>query len=321
MDNAKKNDLIKRYISRQLSPDELDEFFLLMKQGGADFMPEVEDLPDFNYADPDMDIPERILRKDERSKTRYLTIRNAAAIAATVLLIFGGTKAYQFYSWRKLTQTFSTISVPKGMMKTIRLSDSTEVTLTSGSVFRYPMAFDRSSRRVRLLEGNAFFHVKRDVAKPFTVESGTLQTTALGTSFTVQRFSRYGYEKVNLYTGKVRVNNTANRQDSVILYPGEEVKYEPSKGRAAVAHFNTAADPVKGGVMVFEKIPFNEALYHISSYYGVTFRFNKEAFRNKLLTGEYNFHHVEDVLHSLAFVYHLKINKIDHQNYSIMQKK
>ncbi len=322
MDNAKKKDLIKRYISRQLSPDELDEFFKLMEDGEANLMPGVDEIPQYYDIDPGTEIPERILSQTGKNKIRHLAIRKVAAVAAAILLTFAGIKTYQHYAWYKLTQTFATLSVPKGMMKTILLSDSSSVTLTSGSVFRYPMAFGKSQRRVILLEGKAFFHVKRDTTRPFTVESGALQTTALGTSFTVQRYSRYGYEKVNLYTGKVRVDNSSNKLKPVILNPGDEVKYESAKNCCyAIGKFDATADPLNHGSLLFEKTPFNEALYRIASYYGVNLKFDEKAFRSKLLTGEYNFRQVDEVLKSIAFVYQLKINKIDNLNYSIMQKK
>jgi ferric-dicitrate binding protein FerR (iron transport regulator) len=319
MENTRKKELVRRYVARQLSPEELKEFFqLLQQEDGADFMPEVEDLPIRYEAEPGTDVPERILRKEQNLKIRYLSIRNIAATAAAILIIFGGTKAYQYYSWYKLSQTFTTISIPKGMLRKITLADSSRVTLTSGTVFRYPMAFGKSDRRVTLLEGNALFEVTKDPSKPFTVESGSLQTTALGTSFTVQRNSQYGYEKVNLYTGKVRVNSNNNEQ--VILYPGDEIKYEANR-TCGVKHFTAGADPLHGGGLIFEKKPFSEAMYTIASYYGVSLKFNKESFKGKQITGEYNFSDVDQVLQSIGFMYHLKINKIDDQNYSIMQQK
>ena len=322
MDNAKKKDLINRYISRQLSPDELDEFFKLIEDDEASLMPEVDEIPQYYDIDPGMEIPESILSQAAKDKTRYLTIRNVAAVAAAILFTFVGIKTYQHYAWYKLTQTFATLSVPKGTMKTVLLSDSSSVSLTSGSVFRYPMAFGKSDRRVMLLEGKAFFHVKRDTTRPFTVESGKLQTTALGTSFTVERYSHYGYEKVNLYTGKVRVNNSNNKLTPVILHPGDEVKYETAKDCCyAINKFDATGDPLNHGSLVFEKTPFNEALYRIASYYGVDLKFDEKAFRSKLLTGEYNFRQIDEVLRSIAFVYQLKINRIDHLKYSIMQKK
>lgn len=319
MENARKKELVRRYVARELSPEELKEFFLLMEQeDGASYMPDVEDLPDSHETEQGTEIPERIIRREKNLKIRYLSIRNVAAAAAAILILVGGVKTYQHYTWYKLSQTYTTINVPMGVMKRIVLSDSSTVTLTSGSVFRYPMAFNKSDRKVTLLEGNAFFEVKKDPARPFTVTSGTLKTTALGTSFTIQHYSKYGYEKVNLYTGKVMVNSDNNNQ--VILYPGDEVKYEGKK-TSAVNHFPLTPDPLHGGVLVFEKKPFNEAMYSIATYYGISLTFDKEAFKNKQITGEYNFRDVAEVLRSIGFTHHLKINKIDNQNYSIMQQK
>lgn len=316
MDNARKKELVRRYVARELSPEELKDFFMLLQQEDAvNYMPEVEDLPNYYEAGPETELPERIIRREQNLKIRYLSIRNIAATAAAILILFGGTKAYQYYCWYKLSQTFATIAVPKGMMKKIVLSDSSIVTLTSGSRFRYPMAFSKTDRRVILLEGNALFEVTKDASKPFTVESGTLKTTALGTSFTVQHYSRYGYEKVNLYTGKVRVKNGDRNQ--VILYPGDEIKYETNR-TYGVKHFTTNADPLNGGVLLFENKPFDEAMYSIASYYGVTLKFNKKSFSGKRITGEYNFRDVDQVLRSIGFMYHLKINKLNNQNYSIM---
>ncbi len=309
---------MKRYIARQLSPEELEEFFRLIQEDGEHYMPEVEDVPERDVPEPQADIVGNILLRERNARVRRLVVRYAAACIVAALLLVGGPSVYKYYTWQRLTTTFETVQVPVGTTKTILLDDSSTVVLTSGSVFSYPKAFERDKRNVSLLEGQAFFEVASDASRPFTVESGGLKTTALGTSFTVQRYSRQGYIKVNLYTGKVRVEG---QQEGVTLLPGEGFRFDAGSGKGEISHFEVLANPLQSGGLVFDKTPFDEALYSIASYYQVNLHFDRKVFSDRQITGEYLQSSLEDVLSSLAFIQNLTINKIDNQNYSIMKPK
>ena len=72
-----------------------------------------------------------------------------------------------------------------GEIRTAVLEDGTRVHLAPESAIE--MSIDADERRVRLIQGNAFFEVARDPEKPFRVSSASAVATVLGTAFEVGR--------------------------------------------------------------------------------------------------------------------------------------
>jgi transmembrane sensor len=78
-------------------------------------------------------------------------------------------------------------STSTGEQRMVQLSDRSRVTLNAQSAI--DEAFDASTRRVRLLKGEAFFQVTHDQHKPFLVEGGAVIARAVGTAFVVRQES------------------------------------------------------------------------------------------------------------------------------------
>jgi len=85
----------------------------------------------------------------------------------------------------------------------------TELTLPDGSVVQVNSAssvtvrYDDRARVVRLERGEAFFTVRKDAARPFYVEAGTLAVRAVGTAFNVRH--RAADIEVLVTEGRVRL--------------------------------------------------------------------------------------------------------------------
>src|SRR5690606_6865004 len=96
------------------------------------------------------------------------------------------------------------------------LPDQSKVILNSISSITFDSEFGKTNRLVTL-EGEAFFEVTTDKESPFKVQTGDVETTALGTAFNA--FSRDGQVEVSLTEGKVKVSHKINE---VELSPGEK---------------------------------------------------------------------------------------------------
>ena len=80
------------------------------------------------------------------------------------------------------------ISTAYGEQKRLVLPDSSEVWLNAGSTITYPKTFTKENRVVTL-DGEAYFSVRKDDAKPFIVETSQLSVKVLGTKFNVKAYA------------------------------------------------------------------------------------------------------------------------------------
>ena len=101
--------------------------------------------------------------------------------------------------------------------QTVWLPDSSMVVLAGNSALHYTAGFTGNSRNVKL-EGEAYFSVAHNRARPFIVTVKDVTVTVTGTSFTVRAFS--AKTEVVVHTGVVRV---ARRANEVTLLPGEAI--------------------------------------------------------------------------------------------------
>ncbi|GAB5519215.1 MAG: hypothetical protein RhofKO_14660 [Rhodothermales bacterium] len=158
-------------------------------------------------------------------RQRRISRRVWAPICAVALvLVIGG-------QWYRGTQPL-TIATSPGETTTIVLADGSSVTLNSGSLLRYPRAFE--DHRTVELEGEAAFDVVHDAKRPFTVETFNGAVEVLGTAFNVR--ARDGdldaQTTVALYEGAVLVRH-ATTQATTELAPGEYISLDAS-GLSAV---------------------------------------------------------------------------------------
>jgi transmembrane sensor len=102
--------------------------------------------------------------------------------------------------------------------QTVDLPDGSRVYLNQGSEITYPGGFDHE-RTVRLL-GEAFFEIMSDPVNPFTVRSGNVVVSVLGTSFNVKQAGQAGEVEVYVESGKVRVGKESTGE-FITLVPGE----------------------------------------------------------------------------------------------------
>lgn len=101
-----------------------------------------------------------------------------------------------------------------GQEDSITLADGSIVRLAPRSAIKVRLDGDR--RDVRLLEGEAYFEVAPDAARPFHVDSGETRVTVLGTGFDVRR-GEAGTD-VAVRHGRVRVERPG--EDPALLTDG-----------------------------------------------------------------------------------------------------
>jgi transmembrane sensor len=170
-------------------------------------------------------------RKVEDQKSRYWKfspnqVRAAASIAA-VGLIAGTLIWYQSFRTPIYATTF-------GEERFITLEDGSVVDINSHSKIR--VRFSARERDVDLLEGQALFHVAKNPARPFFVNSVTTQVRAVGTEFDV--YQKRGGTVVTVVEGRVAVllrseaptGEVADPKDATVPHAGKSGARGPQSG-------------------------------------------------------------------------------------------
>lgn len=152
-----------------------------------------------------------------------------AAIAAAVLLI---PASFYFFNRSSLIhepkanlvaqEILQVISSGPAPRKTVVLADGTVITLGKGSSIELHKQFNTSQREL-WLKGEAFFDVKHDAARPFTVHTAFDDVRVLGTSFNVKAYPDDQAMETTLIKGSVRVNSRQYAGYFVMLKPNQKL--------------------------------------------------------------------------------------------------
>lgn len=130
---------------------------------------------------------------------------------------------------------YNTVTTARGNQYQLLLADGSKVWLNSASSLRFPTSFAGKVREVEL-DGEGYFEVAKNAAKPFHVKTRTQDIEVLGTHFNVNGYRDEEVIKTTLIEGKVRVKSAGSIPTadppaggqafrlpaSVILQPGQQ---------------------------------------------------------------------------------------------------
>lgn len=206
----------------------------------------------------------------------------------------------------------------KGQKRTITLSDGTRVMLNAGSSLVYPEQFSDSIRAVTLF-GEAFFDVERDPERPFEIESNSLLTRVLGTSFNVRSYAGEKEVSVAVVSGKVQVESATGT--SAILLPEDIGTYNLSSGSISKGHFDeTRLLGWTKGILVFENQTLPEIFAALEHWYGVKITVKPGMKLEGRYSGEYHNKSLEVILEGISYTSHFKYS-INQKNIKIYDEK
>jgi len=168
-------------------------------------------------------------RPGRMERNRFTPLLRVAASVALILVL--GIPALYFGVIRDHSAKDTRHYVAEEGVSTVDLPDGSRVFLNKGAEISYSGSF--ISRRSIMLRGEAFFEVMSDPRNPFTVHSGEMLVTVLGTSFNVKQLGRDANAEVYVKSGKVSVTLEDSDQ-SIQLEPEELGVMENRKLSASV---------------------------------------------------------------------------------------
>lgn len=200
------------------------------------------------------------------------TLKDALlTIGDDIQLIKGpdGTLVYKSVTGKKsLALQNNTLFNPRGSkVVNVTLSDGTRIWLNAGSSISYPVIFSGKERRVTI-DGEAYFEVAHNAAKPFVVNKQNIDIRVLGTKFNVNAYSNESGINTVLLEGSVKVSN---RNQSIVLAPGQQVKsLSDGSGKLNVskADFDKAMN-WRGDFFRFDLFSLPEAIKQLERWYDI----------------------------------------------------
>jgi transmembrane sensor len=273
----------------------------------------------------------------------------ATAVAASILLIVA--VGYNWWGPEKgnTKPVIATVEKSKASNVTVRheinttnktkrfvLPDSSEIILDPLSEITWNEPFTNNKRDI-MLNGRARFSVAKDKTRPFTVRSGQLATTALGTQFIVTAFEQDDFIKVQLYEGRVVVTGagsiSSTQKKDFYLMPGDELLYINKLNTASVRRFTgnnetagkeeqdehgTADQPSlpvdKGSWYMFNNQPLAQVFEQLEEMYGVEILYTKADIERMYFIGKFSkTDSVGNILKQIATLNNLTVTRADNK--------
>ncbi|PZR31136.1 MAG: hypothetical protein DI538_21485 [Azospira oryzae] len=226
---------------------------------------------------------EKLIKRYQRTSR----IRNLVLVASVVV---AGAFAATLYFKEAPVNSLSFSNTENNLLV---LPDSSKVLLNRNSSLTFSSG---DNKREVILLGEAMFEVKEET-RPFTVSTGGVSVTVVGTSFIVKSYTDSSV-LVTVISGKVNVQ--FNNQE-ITLVPGE---------KSLTTHSGTLAKSVNDDPnfnswytrkLEFKNTELETVLKLVEELYQVSFRVNEKKILGCRFTGKFDNTRLEDVLKTLAF--------------------
>lgn len=153
-----------------------------------------------------------IFSAEQRYRERHAAPRRPArlpryAFAVLALLALGSVLTWRFLPAAAQPVDYATAV---GEIRSLSLDDGSTLQLNTGTRVRVVMRDD--ARRIHLLEGEAYFDVAHDSARPFLVYAGKHAVKAVGTAFSIEK-AQAGIN-VTVVDGRIEVSSLAAPLDA-----------------------------------------------------------------------------------------------------------
>lgn len=249
--------------SDEVTPAARDDFIAWLKQSPehARAYDEIERVWRAAEVLPELEQAQRVRRR----------ITRRALLAGGIGLIGGGATL----GWLS-THPFADLRTGTAERLTAELADGSMVELASRTALE--LRFTAASRSIRLFDGEAYFTVAPEAARPFSVLAGDGRVTALGTAFSVARSGGEVAVTVAEHGVEVDLRGDRRRVDA-----GRQLVYRDAFGAT------TAIDPAsalawRDGRLVFVSQPFGRVVEALNRWRDGTIIVADAGLQSRLVT-------------------------------------
>lgn len=236
-------------------------------------------------------------------------------IAASILFIIAGSLTVLTYMQNK---TISSLAEQNVVIRSgdygkslVTLPDGTIVYLNAKSSLTYSQDFGRESRNVEL-SGEGFFEVKKDIKKRFTVKTGFMDITVLGTKFNVYAYQDKDIVEMSLVEGSVNIETVLPPYKNINVKPNEKVTYYKKTGE--LKHVSTSNESETAWMkkeLVFRSEKLGNVFDCLSRKFGVTFNVEDKSLLDDIYTGTFDDENIESIMKVLKMHYNFNYKNED----------
>ncbi len=191
-------------------------------------------------------------------------------------------------------------STRRGQRANLQLDDGTQVVLGAATTVQIPDDYGDSTRNI-FLDGEAYFVVKHDPARPFAVHAGHAVVRDIGTQFAVTAYFGAPTTRVVVAEGEVSVAHTDLRPRDVAIID--------STGQSAIVRHQANVAVAIGwaeGRLAFEAAPFRDVVASLSRWYDLDIQLADSALGYQPLTVTFGSESTHQVLDALALLTHTR---------------
>lgn len=312
MGEKEKYILIEKYLSGEASADEIEQLNeWYMHTGSEEIMWESEE---------ESEVRERIFSAilNKTSSSRRLKQKRIwYSVAASLLL---GLSIFSYQLLRTANDSNANLitkALPAKAIenKFILLPDSSIVILKPGSELIFPEEFVGKERKVELT-GEGYFDIKHKNNQPFTIQTGKVKTTVLGTAFTIKSINESEIE-VFVNRGKVRVEN--EERELAVLTENRKLIYHPTQNiqeeKPIVLENNFEWEDTN---LDFDGWTFSQIAKKLEQRYDVKISFPQAELEQYQLSGTFlGIQNIDEILSILCRTSSSSYSKISNNTYEI----
>ena len=210
------------------------------------------------------------------------------------------------WPWLNLALTPQTlVATPPGQTRILMLADGSRLELSGGTSLLVRLGSGR--RVVHMQEGEAFFTVAPDAARPFIVVTEDGRVRVLGTAFDLSQ-TRDGLE-IAVHHGRVAFGRNGLFADAVDLVAGDQAGLNDGVV-STVKHFDPDAGDWRSGWLQTDGVTLGGLAERLSRRHDIAVSIDP-ILADKRIAGRFRLNDAEALLRSLAVIHGFDVTRSD----------
>jgi transmembrane sensor len=244
-----------------------------------------------------------------RQRAAIFTVTAAAAAAAAAVFVIMSSHRSAPVAPTVTALAAHTYTTRVGQRDSVLLADGSRVVLGPDSRLVVPGDYGVTARSVSL-NGDGYFDVRHDGAKPFTVRVGQAIVEDIGTTFTVESDAA-NETTVAVMTGSVRLRSSDSPANGgAVLAAGDRGSLSVDGRVTAHPHAVVEGDAAWiTGKLVFRDAPLAQVSAELRRWYGVELHVSDSSLLARRVTASFNGETADQVLRIIGLTLGARIDR------------